>query len=57
MSESKPENAGPQPEPSDAVIGRRPYQSPSLRRLGSVRELTLGSKGSTGDGGFTKKHP
>lgn len=23
--------------------GRKPYQKPALRRLGSVRELTLGS--------------
>lgn len=31
--------------------GRKPYAAPSLKRLGSVRELTLGS-GSTGpDGG------
>ena len=32
---------------------RRPYHKPQLRRLGSVRDLTLGSKGTVGDGGVT----
>jgi hypothetical protein len=29
---------------------RRAYQSPRLKRLGSVRELTLGGTGAMGDG-------
>jgi hypothetical protein len=49
---------GQEPEtPSHVEEGdrpqRRPYRSPTLRRLGSVRELTLGgSKGKTETIGF-----
>lgn len=35
---------------------RQPYHKPQLRRLGSVRDLTLGSKGSAGDNGLTYKN-
>jgi hypothetical protein len=39
-----------------ATSSRRPYNAPHLRRLGSVRELTLGKSGSTteGPGTFVK---
>lgn len=33
---------------------RKPYRAPKLRRLGSVRELTLGSGTSGSDGGGTR---
>ena len=32
-----------------ARSARRPYQSPRLRHLGSVRELTLGNTGANDD--------
>jgi hypothetical protein len=32
---------------------RRPYRSPTLRHLGSVRELTLGSTSGMPEGGGT----
>jgi hypothetical protein len=32
------------------------YERPELRRLGSVRELTLGGSGSTESGGPGKPH-
>ena len=35
---------------------RRPYRRPQLRRLGSVRELTLGSSKGKDEGGGTKKN-
>jgi hypothetical protein len=39
-----------------AADGRRPYKAPKLRKLGSVRELTLGSTmGGRQDGGTTMK--
>ena len=34
---------------------RRPYKRPELRRLGSVRELTLGSAGNAADGAGTRQ--
>lgn len=34
---------------------RRPYRSPKLRRLGSVRELTLGSNRGKPEGGGTRR--
>lgn len=35
--------------------GKRPYRSPALRRLGTVRELTLSGSGCAHDGG-TMRH-
>jgi hypothetical protein len=43
-------------KPEDANA-RQPYARPRLRRLGTVRDLTLGSAGATGDGKFSKKRP
>lgn len=42
-------------ENADVVAGtvRRPYQRPTLRRLGSVRELTLGGSNGMAEGGGT----
>jgi hypothetical protein len=34
----------------------RPYTPPVLRRLGSVRDLTLGNSSVGGEGGKVKKH-
>ena len=36
---------------NEVVTPRRPYASPQLKRLGSVRELTLGSMGKAADVG------
>ena len=33
-----------------ASASRRPYHAPRVRRLGSVRDLTLGATGVIGDG-------
>jgi hypothetical protein len=33
---------------------RKPYRAPQLRRLGSVRDLTLGSKNGKSEGGGQK---
>ena len=46
-------------KPEDVKAGtvRKPYARPSVRRLGTVRDLTLGSAGATGDGKFSKKRP
>jgi len=50
---------GPSPEDSSteqsAVPSRLPYAPPKLRRLGSVRELTLGSKNGPTDGAGGKQ--
>ncbi len=47
------------PKSEDVKAGnlRKPYTRPSVRRLGTVRDLTLGSAGATGDGKFSKKRP
>jgi len=34
---------------------RKPYRAPQLRRLGSVRELTLGMTGAAAEGLFGKR--
>lgn len=40
----------------DSEVSRRPYKAPRLRRLGSVRELTLGgTMGGMMDGLVGKK--
>jgi len=44
------------PKPED-VKAQKPYARPRVRRLGTVRDLTLGSAGATGDGKFSKKRP
>ncbi len=31
-------------------VGRKPYHAPKLKRIGSVRDLTMGSAGKTPDG-------
>jgi hypothetical protein len=40
-------------ERGEAVVARAPYRRPVLRRLGSVRELTLGKSAGTPEGGGT----
>jgi hypothetical protein len=37
-----------------SASARRPYRAPTLRRLGSVRELTLGSNNGKPEGGGTR---
>lgn len=54
-NEPKSETA-PQAVDTTTEVPRRPYHKPQLRRLGSVRDLTLGSKGSAGDFGGTFKN-
>ena len=43
----------PKKEQENAALQRRPYATPKLRKLGSVRDLTLGSNGLKVDGGVT----
>lgn len=38
-----------------AADKRQAYREPQLRRLGSVRELTLGATGFLADGGTTRR--
>lgn len=52
----KPE-LDPQAQPNASESARLPYTKPALRRLGSVRQLTLGSTGNTGDVGSPRKMP
>jgi hypothetical protein len=52
MDQSKPSDEARKPGP--AVRGRKKYAAPQLRRIGSVRDLTLGATGPNPDfaGGF-----
>jgi hypothetical protein len=52
MDPSKPSDEARKPEP--AVRNRKPYAAPQLRRIGAVRDLTLGLTGPSPDfaGGF-----
>lgn len=49
----------PKEQPEYATVGegasasRRPYRAPHLRKLGSVRELTLGATMGSAEGGGT----
>jgi len=44
-------------EACQAVRARAPYEAPTVRRLGSVRELTLGTPSSGVEGpGFPAPH-
>ena len=38
------------PHPTGEIQAKRPYSSPRLIRLGSIRELTLGGATGAGDG-------
>ncbi len=40
-------------EGGEHAVPRRPYHAPQLRRLGSVRELTLGATQGMSEGGGT----
>jgi hypothetical protein len=40
---------------AEGASARRPYRAPQLRRLGSVRELTLGSNNGKPEGGGTRR--
>jgi hypothetical protein len=52
------EKAGPEtPSVAARPDGRRAYEGPELRRLGSVRELTLSGGGSSTDNGGTLPAP
>lgn len=54
MSDQAKEKMGPLP----GTHGKRPYVRPVLRRLGSVRELTLGGGLShTADGSHSTRKP
>lgn len=49
----------PQPDDNSVVndhevAERKPYRTPKLRRLGSVRELTLGSRNGKAEGAGLK---
>jgi hypothetical protein len=37
--------------------GKKAYASPSLKKWGSIRDLTLGFKGTPGDGGGAGSAP
>lgn len=43
------------PNADESTPARRPYHAPKLRRLGSVRDLTLGSNNGKPEGGGTRK--
>ncbi len=47
--ETPSEGASSTPESSS---GRREYQPPALRHLGSIRDLTLAASGTSRDGGL-----
>jgi hypothetical protein len=51
MERTEEKTTGEQP----TAPAKRPYVAPRLRRLGSVRDLTLGSQGANADIGFSKK--
>lgn len=67
MKPSQPQPDAPNDSPSacseasgseqaeSGVAARRAYRQPTLRRLGSVRELTLGGTGFLADGGLTRR--
>lgn len=56
LSQVTPSSQQEAREGADATVTRRPYKSPELRHLGSVRELTLGSTmGIFADGGTTMR--
>ena len=47
MDQSKPSDEARKPAP--AVRNRKPYAAPQLRRIGAVRDLTLGATGTPPD--------
>ena len=49
-SAAKDEPCTDREAPQGESRSRRPYRTPELRHLGSVRELTLGSTMGKGDG-------
>ena len=54
MTKDQPQQSSPPAAPSAAPV-RRPYESPVLRQLGSVRDLTHGNGNTVHDHGPLRK--
>jgi hypothetical protein len=58
MERKGQENMGESSVTETTPVAKRPYETPRLRHLGSVRELTLGhTMGTFGDGGSGMMNP